>query len=357
METTDHLDLHYYPALEPELERVGAAAEQAYARVSDALDHQLAFQVPLILFKTRDDFRQQGIVPEIPDAVLENVTSFSEPKRDWIVILLDEDPNRWYVQVAHELTHIFQFDIVSGELASASGRVPIWMLEGMANYVPGVWEPKGLAHVQEIVSAGNVPTLPALGEAGDDVSGPTAVYLGHAAFDFIEAEYGADRIKDFLLALGRYLLEGSEDLYEATLQLTPDEFDEAFAGYLRERFGAPRQGGAHRCVMDDLRYSAGAYVESETETYRCVPALGYDGAPAGAAWVRVEKETLAVKRPLAAGGGFCTLPEALLYSQGAVARFRGPRYLCAGVRGVNLELLGAMWIEVELLENGWEMPV
>ena len=360
VETTEHFELIYYPALQPELEGVGTAAEQAYAQVSEVLDHQLGFLVPLILFKTREDFNQQDIA-EIPEAVLQDVTSFSEPRRDRIVILLDEDPNRWYVQVAHELTHIFQFDIVSGELASGTRRVPMWMLEGMANYATGAWEAEGLAHVQEIVSDGNVPRLPALGEADGTVSGGTGVNLGHVAFDFIEAEYGADRIKDFLMELRRYVLEGSEEFYETTLQLTPDEFDEAFAGYLRERFGAPRQGGAHRCVTDDLRYAIGAYVEGDTENYRCVSLLGYNGVPAGVAWVPVDKETLAVKRPFGGGGGLCTLPEDLLYSQGGGVEFRGSHYLCASVRGVNLDLLGAMWIEIEfgdVLDGGvLEMPV
>ena len=370
VETTDHFELYYYPALEPELEGFGAAAERAYARVSDVLDHELAFRVPLIVFKTRDDFQQQDIA-EIPETVLQNVTSFSEPKRDRIVILLDEDPNRWYVQVAHELTHIFQFDTVSGQLA---GQVPVWMLEGMADYMTGVWDPDQLAQLREIVVADRVPQLSTLRENEDGGSGLHPVTLGHAAFDFIEAEFGADRIKHFLLELRRYVLEGSEDLYEAALQLAPDDFDEAFVGYLLERFGAPRQGRVQPpgafvadvvpiqtgqadgiCLMDGLRYSVGAYVEGETEDYRCVRILGYEGVPAGAAWVPIEKDTLAVKRPFN-GRGLCTLPEALLYSFGAVAEFRESLYLCLPVQGAYFELLGPAWIEIEFVDS-LEMPV
>ena len=189
VETTDHFEIYYYPPFAGELGPFGAAAERAYRRVSEALDHQLGFGVPLILFKTREDFLQQGIVPEIPDTVLQNVNSFSEAKRDRIVLLLDGDPDQWYLQVAHELTHIFQFDVVSGEIATSSGRVPVWMLEGMADYMTGVWDPERLAQVQEIVSAGSVPKLSTLVEADDFPTGRTAMALGHAAFDFIETEY------------------------------------------------------------------------------------------------------------------------------------------------------------------------
>ena len=246
VETTEHehFALYYYPALQPELERFGAAAERAYGRVSKTLDHQLAFIVPLILFKTREDFVQQGIAPDIPETVLRTVTSFSEPKRDRIVILLDEDPDRWELQITHELTHIFQFDIVSDGLTTSSGRVPSWILEGMADYVTGVWDPDQLAQLREVVVADRVPQLSTLRENEDGGSGLHPVTLGHAAFEFIEAEYGAERVKQFLLELRRAVLEGSDDLYEATLQLTPDEFDRAFESYLRQRFEVSRQGQA-----------------------------------------------------------------------------------------------------------------
>ena len=243
VETTEHFELYYYPALAATLEPLGADAERAYVRVSEALDHRLAFIVPLILFKTREDFVQQGIA-EIPDAVLENVTSFSEPRRDRIVILLDEDPNQWFLQVTHELTHIFQFDIVSDGLTTSTGRVPSWILEGMADYVTGVWDPERLTQLRRVVEEGRVPRLSTLQGNENGGSDLPPVSLGHAAFDFIEAEYGAERVKQFLLELRRAVLEGSDDLYEATLQLTPDEFDQAFESYLRQRFEVSRQGQA-----------------------------------------------------------------------------------------------------------------
>ena len=163
VETTEHFELYYYPALAPTLGRVGPAAERAYARVSDALDHQLAFNVPLILFETREDFVQQDMVSEIPETVLQTVTSFSEPTRDRIVILLHEDPNRWYLQITHELTHIFQFDIVSDGLTTSHGRVPSWILEGMADYMTGVWwDPERLTQLRGIVEEDRVPRLSTL---------------------------------------------------------------------------------------------------------------------------------------------------------------------------------------------------
>ena len=289
VETTEHehFELYYYPALAATLEPLGADAERAYARVSEALDHRLAFIVPLILFKTREDFVQQGIA-EIPDAVLENVTSFSEPRRDRIVILLDEDPDRWELQITHELTHIFQFDIVSDGLTTSSGRVPSWILEGMADYLTGVWDPDQLAQLREVVVADRVPQLSTLRENEDGGSGLHPVALGHAAFDFIEAEYGAERVKQFLLELRRAVLEGSDDLYEATLQLTPDEFDQAFESYLRQRFEVSRQGQAQ---------SPGAFVAGQEKITLDLEVYEKGELIGSASLIVVDGETGSIHRP------------------------------------------------------------
>jgi hypothetical protein len=44
--------IYYYPEIEKHLERVASYAESAYQQVSADLKHDLAFKVPMIIFKT-----------------------------------------------------------------------------------------------------------------------------------------------------------------------------------------------------------------------------------------------------------------------------------------------------------------
>src|SRR5438046_10007984 len=60
--------------------------------------------------------------------------------------------------------------------------------------------------------------------------------LGHAVFEFIEAKYGKEGIRQFLFSLRKSVIGGGEDAYEEALRLKKDEFDEAFDRYLKERF-------------------------------------------------------------------------------------------------------------------------
>ncbi len=229
---TSHFDIYYYPALANDLDRIEEAAELAYERVTAALEYNLAFRVPLILFKTRDEFEQQNIAP---GASLRGVNAFSEPYRNRIVVLVD-DWEQLHPVIAHELTHLFAFDIIPREPAPGRGRVPRWVDEGLADYVADAWTPEDLATLRETVVTNSVPRMSAF-ESEDGSSEMRLTYvLGHAVFDFIEATHGKAAVTQFLFELRRNVIDGTGDLYQAAFYQTPDEFDEAFTAYLNARF-------------------------------------------------------------------------------------------------------------------------
>src|SRR5437870_1305863 len=91
--TTDHFEIYYYPDIEPHLERVTSYAESAYQQVSSDLKHDLAFKVPLVVYKTQSEFQQQNIeASELPEGVL----AFAEPYRDRMVFPIDEPSDALY---------------------------------------------------------------------------------------------------------------------------------------------------------------------------------------------------------------------------------------------------------------------
>lgn len=234
---TDHFDIYYYAAITPNLEQVAIAAERAYRRLSSELQsYTLAFRVPLILFKTRSDFEQQRIVPEATEAITRgDVTSFSEPKRNRVALLLEVEPDRVYRQITHELTHVFAFDIIPRSPTNAR-RVPAWIDEGFAEYMAGVWDPADLTQIRDLVVADSVPAMTALTGNVDVRSLKAAAHLGHAVFEFIEAEYGKVAVWQFLLEVRRNVVDGVGDPYRAAFNRPPEEFDSAFAQYLKMRF-------------------------------------------------------------------------------------------------------------------------
>ncbi len=227
---TDHFEIYYYPEIEAQLERITSYAESAYQQVSSDLKHDLAFLVPLVLYKTQSEFQQQNIEPgELPEGVL----AFAEPYRDRMVLPIDEPSDALYRLITHELTHIFEFDIIPRSLLHRG--LPLWVDEGLADHLTGYWQPFDLMSVRDAAIADIVPSMSDF-QGVQFVDGRLPYNLGHAAFEFIESRWGKEGLRQFLFALRKAVIGGGESAYEEAFRLKPEEFDEQFEKYLKDRF-------------------------------------------------------------------------------------------------------------------------
>jgi beta-lactamase regulating signal transducer with metallopeptidase domain len=223
LKRTDHFEVYYPQDLDLHAERAAEEAERAYERVSGDLRHNLAFRVPIFLFRTTSEFDANVRAGASLDAA-------SEPSGDRILLAIDQPADRWPGLITHEVAHIFAFDILPGRSTAT------WVLEGLAEYERGAWDPSDLAAIRNAVRANAVPPLSRL--QADDPGAPRLVSaFGHAAFDFIESRSGKAGVRQFLFALRQAAGNGA-DPFQAALQLRRDEFDQAFESYLRDRFAA-----------------------------------------------------------------------------------------------------------------------
>jgi hypothetical protein len=68
-------------------------------------------------------------------------------------------------------------------------------------------------------------------------SGRLVYNMGHACFEFMEARYGKEGIRQFLYTLRKGILgSGTDDLYKQAFRTTPQEFDASFDKWLKDRF-------------------------------------------------------------------------------------------------------------------------
>jgi hypothetical protein len=229
--TTDHFEIYYYPEIEQHLERVAGYAESAYQHVSGELKYDLAFKIPLILFKTSSEFQQQNV---IPGAAQEGVGAFAEPMRYRIVMPMDEPPDLLYRLIVHELTHQFEFDMIPTSLIRRS--VPLWVNEGLSDYMTGIWRAIDLMTVRDAAVSDIIPKMTEL-EGYTNVGSVRMVYnLGHAVFEFIESRWGKEGIRQYLFALRKAVIGGGDDAYMEAFRISPEEFDQQFDKYLKDRF-------------------------------------------------------------------------------------------------------------------------
>jgi beta-lactamase regulating signal transducer with metallopeptidase domain len=226
VETTDHFEIHFHRDLDLHAERAALEAERAYATVSTDLRHMLAFRIPLVLFRSADELEAYASSGGRAAAGAPQ----SGPSRNRILFAVDQPVPQWSGLLTHEVTHVFTFDIIPASSA------PGWVLEGLAEYERGIWDPAPLSMLRDAVRTGTLPRLTELpGPAGRGESALSLAYA-HAAFDFIESRWGKPGIRQFLLAI-RQSAQGGPNPYEAALDLDAQGFEAALSRHLAERFG------------------------------------------------------------------------------------------------------------------------
>jgi Tol biopolymer transport system component len=226
-----HFEMYYYPEFEQHLARVSSYAESAYQKISSDFKHELTFPVPMILYKTHSEFEETNL---FPDFVPEGVLAFAEPMRDRMVLPIDEPPDKLQGLITHELTHVFAYDIIPRNLIQRG--VPDWVDEGLADYERAAWDTLDLMTLRDAAVTDQIPKLSRFENAV--ITNARLPYnMGHAAFEFIEARYGKEGVRQFLYTLRKSILGGGvEGIYQQAFRLKPDEFDEAFDKWLKERF-------------------------------------------------------------------------------------------------------------------------
>ncbi len=226
-----HFDVHYYGQEEIFLEEVVSYAESAYLKISKALDHELRFRVPLVIYKTHADFEQTNItLEELPEAV----GAFAEPFQNRMILPIDLPPKELYELIAHELTHIFQFSIFyEGYLGRAlRSQAPQWLMEGMASYMAEDESNVDRMALRDLVVNGILPPIEGLSGLGF-----YTYRYGHAVFDFIESEHGKEGVRTFIYEFRKVLLTGNIDkAIKDSLGYDAREFNRRFAHYLQSRY-------------------------------------------------------------------------------------------------------------------------
>ena len=91
--------------------------------------------------------------------------------------------------------------------------------------------------VRDAAVADIIPKMTELEGYGGGGGPSRLIYnLGHAVFEYIEAKFGKEGIRQFLFSLRKSVIGGGEDAYEEALRMKKDEFDQNFERYLKDRF-------------------------------------------------------------------------------------------------------------------------
>ena len=228
--SSTHFDVYFYAREKGSLQKVVSMAESAYDELSRRLNYQIPKRVPLIYYATHSEFEQNNV---ILDFIPEGIGAFAEPARNRMVLPIDLPDERLQALIQHELTHVFQFQILyGGSYARAmTSNAPTWLMEGMASYFGNDEDEKDKVFVRDAVNSDLIPPITKV-----QIEGYPAYRFGHAFWDFLEAEWGKDAPRDFVYEYRSFLGRGVAQTLRRAFDVTPDDFNLKFRRYLRRKY-------------------------------------------------------------------------------------------------------------------------
>ena len=225
-----HFDIYFYDEEKPALEKVVNMAESAYDDLSRKFNFQISKKIPLIYYATHSAFEQTNVdLNFIP----EGVGAFAEPTRNRMVIPIDTTDEKLLQLVQHELTHIFEYEILfQGKLGKeVTSNPPTWLMEGLASFMGNDEDSKDRMVLRDAVVNDQVPPI-----THAQGGGYFAYRFGHAVFQYMQQKYGWEGLRDFIYEYRNTLGNSVDKALKRAFDIKPDEFDSQFRTWLRKQY-------------------------------------------------------------------------------------------------------------------------
>ncbi|MBK9089133.1 MAG: PD40 domain-containing protein [Holophagales bacterium] len=228
--SSTHFRIYHYGRGEAALQKVASMAESAYDDLSRRLNYQVPKPIPLLFYVSHAEFEQNNIILNF---IPEGVGAFAEPARNRMVLPIDLPDEKLQNLISHELTHIFQYEILfGGRLSRAyTSNIPTWFMEGMASYFAKDEDEKDRMFIRDAVNSDQIPPITRV-----NINGYAAYRFGHAFFDFVEAEWGKDAVRELVFEFRSFLGKDIAASLKRAFEIEPDDFNMKFRRYLRRKY-------------------------------------------------------------------------------------------------------------------------
>lgn len=261
---TEHFDIYHYLNDTDRLNKFGNLAEQWYRYHRKLLIDTFRTRNPVILYRNHAEFQQTSAI--LSDIGIGTGGVTESLKRRIVMPFAFSDYQTSHV-LGHEMVHAFQYHIFEQykDLSPASiTRVPLWMIEGMAEYLSvGNSDAYTAVWMRDALLSNEFPTLEELSRSGQY----SPYRFGQAFWSYIASRYGEQYIRRLFLASA---MSGYHTALEDLLGITPDslskEWRETLANHL-----LTRQDSSYTLLGEKL------FSKKNAGRYNLYPSVSPDG--------------------------------------------------------------------------------
>ena len=232
---TEHFDIYFYPEEEAAARDVGRMAERWYARLSRLLNHEFESRQPLVLYANAAEFQQTNIL----GAVGEGTGGVTESAKQRIIMPITGSYAETDHVLGHELVHAFQYDISGlgrsrGSIsagARAVGTAPLWLIEGMAEYLSlGPIDVLTAMWLRDAAVSGKIPSI-------EQLSTDPRIFpyrFGHAVWAYVGGRWGDAAVGQILTLIGQGV--PYEEAFQRITNSSLDEISESWQTAIRRAY-------------------------------------------------------------------------------------------------------------------------
>ncbi len=230
---TEHFDIYFYQGGEAIAQFAEDVLEDGYDILSKDLGVDVDFTIPVILYKSPNDFSQTNVTLQL---IEESVGGFTEILKNRMVIPFNGDYKELRHVLVHELTHVFQFVIFFPSRLEAlfSGdifySIPLWVMEGNAEFESLEWDIETDIIIRDLIMNNKMIPIDKL----ENYGGYIIYKEGQAFYYYIAQRYGRKKVGEFL-----HLLKMKKNLrtaFTTLFGLTPEDFNKRWIKFYQRRY-------------------------------------------------------------------------------------------------------------------------
>ncbi len=228
---SEHFDLFYYEGEEFLAERAVLLAEASYDSLSAFFSHTLSNRVPIMIYKSHGEFQQTNVTLEL---LGEGVGGFTEHYKNRVVLPYTGSYEELRHVMMHELTHVFNFDMLyGGLLQSVFARqymfsLPLWLIEGLAEFASEYWDAEAEMVMRDAVLNNYYFNLQ------QDVQGYMAYKQGQSVIRYIAYKYGREKVSDILQNIS--VARNADKGLMASMGIDAMGLSEAWLDYVKKKY-------------------------------------------------------------------------------------------------------------------------
>ncbi|HOP32368.1 MAG TPA: BamA/TamA family outer membrane protein [Candidatus Hydrothermia bacterium] len=229
---SDHFRIFSYASDTFMVKFAESVLEEAYDEYSAVFGIGIGNKTPVILYNSPKHFGETNV---ITDVIEEGTGGFTEIFKSRIVIPFSGSYEDFRHVLRHELVHAFQYAMLRRDNRStiqsvAYSMVPLWCIEGLAEYLSSGWTADAERYLRNLLLSDKLPSLVELNYYG----GYIVYKLGQLFYKYVDDTYGREKVGEFY-SLVNYM-NSVERAFIKAFGVSQEDFDLRLKDYIRKNY-------------------------------------------------------------------------------------------------------------------------